>query len=124
MVDKLMNIGKTVLNITYHPLLDNFEEFENVIEDEGQGRQSNLTYYIMEGTHHRLTIKVLNKTINFSAYNQCIKPCSEVFYSLDVDTFFLKPDELEIFSEGKCDLDSGIISLQFSRIFTTEVVSF
>ena len=65
MVDKLMNIGKTVLNITYHPLLDNFEEFENVIEDEGQGRQSNLTYYIMEGTYHRLTIKVFNKQLTF-----------------------------------------------------------
>ena len=65
MVDKLMNIGKTVLNITYHPLLDNFEEFANVIEDEGQGRQSNLTYYIMEGTYHRLTIKVFNKQLTF-----------------------------------------------------------
>ena len=65
MVDKLMNIGKTVLNITYHPLLDNFEEFANVIEDEGQGRQSNLTYYIMEGTYCRLTIKVFNKQLTF-----------------------------------------------------------
>ena len=41
-----------------------------------------------------------------------------------MDTFFLKPYELLPYSEGKCDNDSGIIAVQFSRAFTSEVVSF
>ena len=54
MVKRLMDIGKTVLNITYHPILENYEDFENVIEDEGQGKQSNLSFYLLDGNYYCL----------------------------------------------------------------------
>ena len=52
MVKRLMDIGKTVLNISYHPILENYEDFEHVLEDEGQGKESNLSFYLLNGNHH------------------------------------------------------------------------
>ena len=46
---KLREIGRTVINITYHPIFENYEEFENMTEDEGQGMQSNISHYILHG---------------------------------------------------------------------------
>ena len=71
-----------------------------------------------------MIVSKLNQNYTCSAFDHCTRPCSEVSYTLDVDTFFLKPDELLIHSEGQCDNDSGIITVQFSRSFISEVVSF
>ena len=52
-----MNIGKTALNITYHPIIENYEEFENVIEDDGQGKESNISFYFPEGNYEIVYIE-------------------------------------------------------------------
>ena len=49
MMKKLREIGRTVINITYHPIFENYEEFVNMTEDEGQGMQSNISHYILHG---------------------------------------------------------------------------
>ena len=44
-----MNMGKTALNITYHPVMGNYEEFGNVIENNGQGKEANISPYFNDG---------------------------------------------------------------------------
>ena len=49
LVDAWLNIGKSVLNITYHPMLDIFKQYQNISKDDGQGLRSNLTFYFAQG---------------------------------------------------------------------------
>ena len=58
----------------------------------------------------------------FLAFWSCLEPCTEVSYNVDVDQFFIESDEQEFHTKGRCDKDSSIVSLQFSRIVEREVV--
>ena len=49
LVDALFDIGKSVLNITYHPMLDIYKQYQNISKDDGQGLRSNLTFYFAQG---------------------------------------------------------------------------
>ena len=49
LVDAWINIGKSVLNITYHPMMDIYKQYQNISKDDGQGLRSNLTLYFPQG---------------------------------------------------------------------------
>ena len=54
LVDALFDIGKSVLNITYHPLLDIYKQYQNISKDDGQGLRSNLTFYFPQGIQEKI----------------------------------------------------------------------
>ena len=60
LVDAWINIGKSVLNITYHPMLDIYKQYQNISKDDGQGLRSNLTFYFPQGKGKGWSLKFPN----------------------------------------------------------------
>ena len=86
-------------NVTYHPILDSFPEYDSV-----------------ERVPFPKALKMAFAWSMETAFHACVKPCIEVAYSTALDTFYADEDD-EILTPGK-----GSLQPMFSRVIQYQVV--
>ena len=109
------------LNITYHPILDNFHEFDDVPRTEfNQSLKFHLSPMIFTGAisfswfpHYPFWIW------KFLAYKICKKPCVTVVYRMTLDKFSMTPEEISSLAGGP---NRGLCLIQLSRTVQFKVV--
>ena len=91
----MLNLSRP-LNVTYHPILDNYKKYDNI---------SDKTF------NDYLKMQFAGQ-IN-PAYESCLRPCIDVSYTAAVDKFFFYPGEKT--SITGCPEESGVFGLYFQR---------
>ena len=86
-------------NVTYHPILDSFPEYDSV-----------------ERVPFPKALKMPFAVSMETAFQACVKPCTEVAYSTGLDTFYADED-YDILTPGR-----GILHPIFSRVIQYQVV--
>ena len=127
MIESLKQFGKTY----YHPILDNypqyksFKEQENVIKEINSSQSLAFTQGIEVGKTNYKLFKVFVYVQNefVLAFHQCKKPCVNIEYTIEKDSYLLgTPDENAI--NSGCQAGEGVISIQFSKNWEYAKVKF
>ena len=45
----MLSFGKTLFNITYHPVIENYKRYENISKNNEEDLSSGLSYYFLQG---------------------------------------------------------------------------
>ena len=99
-IKALVDINEQLFNITYHPIMDNYKMYENVTKAP----------FNISLNHHFI-----------AAFQKCIRPCIEVFYSPTIDKYFITSDK-DKRSLSSCDLADGFMLMSHIRKIDYELV--
>ena len=102
-IEEILKKSK-LLNITYHPILDNYQEFDDV------PRQ-------VFNEYQKFEFAGLIDT----SFLLCATPCVTVEYKMTMDKFFMSSEEEMIHVSG--GTNRGVVMIQLSRTVQYEVVS-
>ena len=108
------------LNITYHPILENFNEFNDVPRAKfNESLKFPFVQSIIAGDLRSSMFRLSMKKLCIG-YTICRKPCVTVEYKMTLDKFSLTTDETSAYAGG--GPNRGVCWIQLSRTVQFEVV--